>query len=89
MNGADGEMVIVLVIIKIASYGKLLIQKMPGYPNDGLDQSLINMIATWIDEGALNSVNCDDGFTYYQDRNLYPNVTIDDGTCFKNLIYKH
>ena len=87
MNGADGEMVIVpgdhqnSILWQVIDSGE-----MPGYPNDGLDQSLINMIATWIDEGALNSVNCDDGFTYYQDiETLYPNVTIqDDGTCFKN-----
>ena len=87
MNGADGEMVIVpgdhqnSILWQVIDSGE-----MPGYPNDDLDQSLINMIATWIDEGALNSVNCDDGFTYYQDiETLYPNVTIqDDGTCFKN-----
>ena len=87
MNGVDGEIVIVpgdhqnSILWQVIDSGE-----MPGYPNDDLDQSLINMIATWIDEGALNSVNCEDGFTYYQDiETLYPNVTIqDDGTCFKD-----
>ena len=66
MNGAEGEMVIVpgdhqnSILWQVIDSGE-----MPGYPNDGLDQSLINMIATWIDEGALNSVNCDDGFAYF------------------------
>ena len=86
MNGANGEMVISegdhqnSILWQVIDSGE-----MPGYPNDNLDQSLIDLIATWIDEGALNSANCDDGFTYYQDiETLYPNVTIqDDGTCFK------
>tara|TARA_Y100000591_G_C21841149_1_gene705717 strand:- start:2032 stop:3126 length:1095 start_codon:yes stop_codon:yes gene_type:complete len=59
---------------------------MPGYPNDDLEQTSIDLIATWIDEGALNSFNCNDGFSYYENiETLYPNVTIqDDGLCFKD-----
>ena len=54
MNGADQEMVIVpgdhqnSILWQVIDSGE-----MPGYPNDGLDQSLIDLIAEWIDAGAL------------------------------------
>ena len=54
MNGADGEMVIVpgdhqnSILWQVIDSGE-----MPGYPNDDLDQPLIDLIAEWIDAGAL------------------------------------
>ena len=87
MTGANG----IDVIVPGSHQNSILWQvinsgEMPGYPNDDLEQTSIDLIATWIDEGALNSFNCNDGFSYYENiETLYPNVTIqDDGLCFKD-----
>ena len=65
MNGANG----IDVIVPGSHQNSILWQvinsgEMPGYPNDDLEQTSIDLIATWIDEGALNSFKCNDGLSY-------------------------
>ena len=52
--------------------------------SDPLSQEEINLIASWIDQGANI---CDEGFSYFPDvETQYTNVTVqDDGVCFYDL----
>ena len=88
MSGSNnGEVIIVGDHLSSLLWQKINDGSMPSYPNPPLNSLEINLIAQWIDSGALEYLpNCNEGYSYYEDiDSIYTNVTIqDEGTCFNN-----
>ena len=55
-------------------------------PSGSLSQSNIDLIAQWIDEGALESPanECDQGYTYIEDYPMNTCIVLDQSQCFYN-----
>ena len=88
MSGSNnGEVIIAGDHLSSLLWQKINDGSMPSYPNPPLNSLEINLIAQWIDSGALEYLpNCNEGYSYYEDiDSIYTNVTIqDEGTCFNN-----